>query len=376
MAVRRMVWGEPDPNLVLAAEVGDVGSMKALGRHFYDVGGRGEPAERWLLAAAEVGDGEAMYCLSRVYWDRAVNRYPEGDAEASLSTQWCRRAAETGWPQAVRAMAWKSGIGAEEREPWLRRAAEAGDQHAMTSLARLAEERERPDDAERWYRTAVDHGVTHARTDLSRLLMRQGRLREAEQWVRPEAEAGEVSGIGLLADVLHELGRTDEAATWREKYELLEDQGLDTQSTKSAGTLPQLATVAVTALVTTAVVPFIQALVSKAADDAYGQARNLVRRLMRQDAQRPADAASVESVDESAGATTGEEPPGDEQPGLLIADDTRTGITLFVWSNASDESLRALSSLDMDELSLRRPDQGRVRLVWHPTTGRWHIRGE
>ncbi|MGW5498689.1 hypothetical protein, partial [Streptomyces olivaceoviridis] len=66
----------------------------------------------------------------------------------------------------------------------------------------------------------------------------------------------------------------------------------------------------------------------------------------------------------------------DEEPGLLIADDPEAGITLYLWSNASDEALRALSSLDLDEMTARRPDQGRVRLVWHPATGRWHIRGE
>ena len=67
---------------------------------------------------------------------------------------------------------------------------------------------------------------------------------------------------------------------------------------------------------------------------------------------------------------------GEEEPRLLIADDAEAGITLFVWSNASDEALRALSSLDVDELTVRRPDQGKVRLVWHPSTGRWNIRGE
>ncbi|MET8947654.1 hypothetical protein ABZX30_29980 [Streptomyces sp. NPDC004542] len=138
-----------------------------------------------------------------------------------------------------------------------------------------------------------------------------------------------------------------------------------------SGAAPELATVAATALVTTAVVPFVQALVSKAAEDAYGQARSLVRRMLRQNGQPASTAEPAQPVGEPVG-----EPTDEEEPGLLIADDTEAGITLFMWSNASDEALRALSSLDMDELITRRPDQGRVRLVWHPTSGRWRIRGE
>jgi hypothetical protein len=115
----------------------------------------------------------------------------------------------------------------------------------------------------------------------------------------------------------------------------------------------------VTAAVTTAVVPFIQALAAKVAEGAYGQDRHLVRRLLHRD---------VESSQPP-------EPDADNEPGLVIANDSDAGITLFLWSNASDEALRALSALDLSELTLRRPDQGQVRLVWHSATGTWHIRG-
>jgi hypothetical protein len=115
----------------------------------------------------------------------------------------------------------------------------------------------------------------------------------------------------------------------------------------------------VTAAVTTAVVPFIQALAAKVAEDAYGQARHLVRRLLHRDAE----------------SSQPPEPDADNEPGLVIAIDSDAGITLFLWSDASDEALRALSALDLSELTLRRPDQGLVRLVWHPATGTWHIRG-
>lgn len=360
----RMVWGEPDPNLELAAEAGDVGAMKALGKHLHESRGGLEHAERWLLAAAEAGDHEAMYHLSGIYGDLAVNRHPNGDADEARSADWCRRAAQAGWPEAVRAMSWQSGISDDEREFWLRRAGEGGDPWAMTSLAELAEKRKRPEDAEHWYRMAVAHGMSFVRTHLAYLLMRQGRLGEAEECVRPEAEAGSVRGARQLAEVLEQLGRQQEASAWRETHEALRAREIEESARQPVRAAPELATVAVTALVTTAVVPFVQGLVAKAAEDAYGQARSLVRRMLRANGEPgPADGAVEEST-------------GEEEPGLLIADDAEAGITLFVWSNASDEALRALASLDMDELAVRRPDQGRVRLVWHPATGRWRIRGE
>ncbi|WP_406727383.1 hypothetical protein WJ438_26010 [Streptomyces sp. GD-15H] len=364
MAASRMVWGEPDPNLELAAEAGDVGAMKALGKHLYASRGGLEHAERWLLAAAEAGDHEAMYHLSRIYWDLAGNRRPNGDADEARSVDWCRRAAQAGWPEAVRAMGWTSGISGDEREFWLRRAVEYGDLWAMTSLAELAEKRKQPEDVEHWYRMAIAHGMSSVRTDLAHLLMRQGRLSEAEECVRPEAEAGSVRGVWQLADVLEQLGRQQEASAWRETYEALRAREIEESLRQTSGAAPELATVAVTALVTTAVVPFVQALVAKAAEEVYGQARSLVRRMLRGNGE---PGPAVEAVEEST---------GEEEPGLLIADDAEAGITLFVWSNASDEALRALSSLDMDELAVRRPDQGKVRLVWHPATGRWRIRGE
>ncbi|WP_146228934.1 sel1 repeat family protein [Streptomyces sp. NWU339] len=364
MAASRMVWGKPDPNLELAAEAGDVGAMKTLGKHLHESPGGLEHAERWLLAAAEAGDHEAMYHLSEVYWDFAISRRSNGDADKARSVDWCRRAARAGWPEAVRAMGRKSGISGNEREFWLRHAGEDGDPWAITSLAELAEKRKRPEDAEHWYRMAIAHGLSSVRTDLAYLLMRQGRLSEAEECVRPEAEAGSVRGAWQLADVLEQLGRQQEASAWRETYEALRAREIEESGRQLSRAAPEFATVAVTALVTTAVVPFVQALVAKAAEDAYGQARSLVRRMLRGNGE-PGPAA--EAVEEST---------GEEEPRLLIADDAEAGITLFVWSNASDEALRALSSLDMDELALRRPDRGRVRLVWHPGTGRWRIRGE
>ncbi|GAA2229964.1 hypothetical protein [Streptomyces indiaensis] len=368
MAARRLLRiGESDPHLELAAEAGDVGAMTALGSHLRRSPGRWDRAERWLVAAAEAGGPEAMHCLSTLYWERAVWE-PNGEAYRARSVYWCRRAAQAGWFEAVQLMGTENGISTEEREFWLRRALEGGDRSAMTGLARLARERERPDEAEHWYRMAIDHGLSYVRGEWAFLLLDQGRPNEAEECVRREAEAGSWEAAGHLAAVLRRLGRTQEAATWQAKCDA--GHARDTEREMREGEASprhappgDLVAVVVTALVTTAVVPFIQALVSKAAEDSYGQARGLVLRMLHRNGEPE---ATAEPVEECA---------GEEEPGLLIADDAEVGIALILWSNASDEALRALSSLDLDELTARRPDQGRVRLVWHPATGRWHIRG-
>ncbi|MEU5540616.1 hypothetical protein, partial [Streptomyces sp. NPDC020362] len=74
---------------------------------------------------------------------------------------------------------------------------------------------------------------------------------------------------------------------------------------------------------------------AKVAEDAYEQARELVRRILRRAPTQP---------DASNSAT------------LLVADDPDARITLCLWSNITDEALRALSSLDLNELTAQRPD--------------------
>lgn len=354
------VLGKPDQNIELAAEAGDPGAMRVLGRYLRTVP---EPrsnrleAERWLLAAAEAGDPEAMFELAWVYLDR-------GDDDAWMS--WCRRAAEGGWGGALRAMV-SITAGTDEEESWLRRAAADGARHEMRRLADMLAGKGRADEAEHWYRAAIAHGLSSARGDFASFLIAQDRPAEAEEYVRAEAEAGSWSAAGRLAEILDRLGRTDEAAEWRARADPL---GAPTyEGGVPAG--PGWVEVIVTAVVTTALVPFVQALVSKTADDAYGHARQFIQRLVRRNRTTSSD-----GNDSDADVTPSSSPPAvDASASLAIVQDPDAGISLVLWSNASDEALRALSSLDLDELTLRRPDQGRVHLVWHPASRTWHIRG-
>lgn len=367
-----------DPSLERAAEAGDVQAMRTLGKRLAEY--RPEECQtfgvRWLLAAAEAGDPEAMHCLSDFYVRRVWSGAPTDGDDAAQADHWCRLAAEAGWPAAMRSWAVREGASVSEQEVWLRRAVDGGDTFAIVLLGQLAEEQGVFDDAEYWYRLAYDRNESGAGDRLSNLFRRRGRLSEAVAFFRPGAERGSSADTWQLVIALKEMGREQEAATWRELYDrqYVDEHGRSAPSQSGI-------TIAVAAVVTTAVMPFIQTLVAKVAEDTYEQARGLVRRMLRRGETSPPraqtsddSAADDSSADDSS--ANGSAADDDGQPRLLIADDTETGITLYLWSDASDEALRALSSLDMDELTARRPDQGRVRVVWHPETGTWHVRGE
>ncbi|MCX5367159.1 hypothetical protein OG864_51765 [Streptomyces sp. NBC_00124] len=269
-----------DPNVESAAEAGDPTSMRLLGNYVYRARHERSLAEQWLLAAAEAGDAEAMYDLSRFFWDQAVNKIPQSQTEEAASEAWCRRAAESGWRPAMESMAQRHP---HEQEFWLRRAADDGSPASMLGLAHFLERRGQTAEAEHWYRTAVSNGLPHARRNLASLLAGQGRLAEALRYVRAEAEAAPIGSraAGELADLFQRLGQTDEASVWRAQAEALRlDEGTQEHP---AGTPPDLAAVVLTAVITTAVVPFVQALASKVAEDAYAQARQSVRRLLHRE---------------------------------------------------------------------------------------------
>ncbi|WP_189317339.1 tetratricopeptide repeat protein [Streptomyces brasiliensis] len=326
----------------MAAEASDVRAMKMLGSHYLDdyhqreitrkyskkpLGAdfddhqrrRIEQAEHWFLSAAEAGDPEAMWELSCLCRARSKNDQYHGEANSGTKGYWRWRAAEAGWPAAMCAMG-TCADSVEERESWLRRAAEVRHPHAMQFLGEL--------------------------------LADQGRLVEAESWLRAAMATMQTGAYQRLAVLLREQGRASELA--------------DLHGPAASG--PDLPTLALTAVVTTAVVPFVQSLVAKVAEDAYGQARVLIRRMLRRDRNSPQpsvhiDQATTDFVDA-------------DRTGLVIAEDPDTGVTLLIWSNASDEALRALSALEFNDLVSRRPDQGRVRIVWNAATRTWHIRGD
>ncbi|QEU93122.1 sel1 repeat family protein [Streptomyces kanamyceticus] len=371
-------------HLLVAAEDGDLRAMVLLAGHLHQ-SDQAEQAEPWARAAAEMGDPEGMVCLSRICITMALGgaycvdlaklaelrRDPEFVKQSTRWSDearcWKVKAAEAGQEDAIAALS-RSAESPEERERWLRHGASAGHRHLRSELLRLLREQRRFEEAEPWQRAEAEDGNGDEQLRLARRLIEQGQLEEAEHWFRSAAASARewtaVQAGEKLARFLTDQGRDDEAEQWRRHAREIKTRLL--RESDAGGVHPPYHVseqVVLTALVTTAVLPFIQTLVSKAAEDAYAQARQLIRRLpLRPRGNRSANGpASVSNQTEAR---------------FVIVDDPDTGITLYLSSDVSDEALQALSSFDLSELTARRPDAGRVRLIWHQPSGTWRIRGE
>jgi hypothetical protein len=113
--------------------------------------------------------------------------------------------------------------------------------------------------------------------------------------------------------------------------------------------------VIVTAVVTAAVVPFVQTLVQKAAEDTYVGVRGWLRGLFRSNAD--------------------DDSPGQRQRELLIVRDVdpKLNLSIYVPTEISDRALRGLEQLDVDA-EVNRAGRGKVakvRIYWDEQTGLW-----
>jgi hypothetical protein len=114
--------------------------------------------------------------------------------------------------------------------------------------------------------------------------------------------------------------------------------------------------VIVTAVVTAAVVPFVQTLVQKAAEDTYAGVRDWLRGLFRR-------------------SKADDDSPGQRQRELLIVRDIdpKLNLSIYVPTEISDRALRSLEHLDLDAEAqrARRGKVARVRIYWDEQTGDW-----
>lgn len=321
------------------AEAGDVASMTALGWMYW----RGDPEEAraWWERAAEAGDIEAMKLMARL---------ADGDLESM------DRPAE---------------VDAEAAADWYRRAAAAGDSDSMISLAQRLAGLGRHDEAEEWFRHAIavrdasrtasspgwlsssgerwDMADLDARRGLADVLVRLGRHGEAEGWYRRAAEEGDVAAARELARLLEARDQVAEARRWRDWANV--DVPWEGGTRAAPADLPAIVA---TAVVTAAIVPFVQTLVSKAAADGYDAVRALLDRMFRDHRQGRAG--------------------GDPDDGLLIVLDPRTAAVLNLRPRLPDDAIRALEALDVDALLAERPQKGRMHLTWNAATGMWEVR--
>lgn len=112
-----------------------------------------------------------------------------------------------------------------------------------------------------------------------------------------------------------------------------------------------LTTVAASVALTTAVIPFVQGLVTRAGEETYDLVRRKLRALVRKH-------ADVERHPQA----------GD----LLVVDDPSLPLRLHLRTDVTDEALRALAELDFPALADGRPEHP-ATVSWDPEIRSWRV---
>ncbi|MGY5079568.1 hypothetical protein ACWIGX_21130 [Streptomyces nigrescens] len=323
-----------------AAERGDVFARFRLGKGLLDRGNR-EEAKRWLVPLAEAGHGEAVRALA---WSASRLARTDSAYEAEAE-HWLRREARVSQDRdvlvamAVEMRGWASGRVAEA-EQLVAGLAQEGSARAAGQLAFWDEERD-PAAAVQWYRLAMELGDKSAWSFLGECLSAQGRYAEAKAVYRPYADAGDSFARRKLQEVVRAQGESGTAPE-PEQSEL----------EFRVGGLPDAVA---TAVITAAVLPFLQAVATQAAGDAYAKSRALINRILHREGS--------------------DDPDPCQGPALHLVHDPQTGTRLELrGGELSDEALHMLTLADLDALSA--PDrQGRtVTVYWDREVGLWRRR--
>lgn len=123
----------------------------------------------------------------------------------------------------------------------------------------------------------------------------------------------------------------------------------DRQYIEDEDSAQALGTVLTTAVVTAAVVPFVQALAKKAAEDSYDAVRSLLRKAFRAARKNSAIPA---------------------RPLLVVKnDDPGLNAVLYAKPDMTDEAIRALADLDLGTIT----GSAKVQIFWNERTGSWQI---
>ncbi|MEV7890406.1 hypothetical protein ACWD3I_24385 [Streptomyces sp. NPDC002817] len=320
-----------------AAERGDIFASWRLGRALLAVDDKAQEARHWLTAATRAGHREARI---RLAWLDAGRRLYGSDRRPEVD-QWFRRAAATEGH-----MANMADYRGRHREALLRELAAAGDALSANYLAIQAGRNGDTDAEVRWYARAAELGDDASPLLQGRALEQQGRLEEAEDvYRRAVATADASTGHGasaryLLREVLRSQHKPVPADLQHVEPPPPQFRGEPTH------------TIVATAVVTTALVPFIQALATKAAEEAYGAARSLISRLLHSD-QR---------------ATT----PPPSGPVFYVLQDPQSGTHLELRTGRlDDEALHALTLTDLETLAAPDPAGGTVTIRWDDSVGLW-----
>jgi TPR repeat protein len=351
-----------------AGDTGHVGAMLKAARICYCLG-RGTEEESWLNRAADTDDLAAIqrfrdFLIRNERGQEAVPWYhriaprlaERGDVSAIRNLAEAR--AMEGKHEEALALLERLGfqptvdytrIGGrlagegriEEARKWYERAAAVGDMYSLRQMGRFEERHGSQTEAERWYRQAIEAGALVSMIELAALVEQQGRTDEAELWLR---RCGSYGAEELVA-FLERNGRGRDAEIERSRQNSHSPRiSNGDHASSSAG--PDWPTVVATVTIGTAVLPFIQALVTKAAEDTYEGVRKLLRRVAARNSEEPR--SSVDST-------------------LIIVQDPH--LRLDIRTDAADEALRALSALE----GLAEGEQGDppMKLTWNPETRTW-----
>ena len=329
-----------------AVEAGSTEAMRRLGASLARV----DPAEqeRLYLRAAEAGDRTAVSLLARLY-DKQRRR-PEAEI-------WLRRATEGGfdWSLSSRLALLLAMRGADDEalEVCLLSDDPGGEVH---QLAESLSEEGLQEAADRWMRDAYDLGSALAAVHYAERLERDGDLAGAERLYR---EAGSARA---LVDFLERRGRVAEARSILERRgeterlaEFLERHGdsgaaaaMRDRIQRARPTVPEasadLLTVVATVVTASALVPFVEALIGRMAEDTYDGVRGKLRQLARRFARGSKTAEST----------------------LIVVSDPDSHLRLHMRTDATDEALAALRDVDLSG--------PRGALRWNPETREWEHR--
>jgi hypothetical protein len=337
--------GEGDAWVRRAVEAGSTEAMRRLGAWC----GRHDPAEqeRLYLRAAEAGDRRAFSLLAHFY-DKQGRRSEE--------EIWLRRATERGfdWSLSSR-LALLLAIRGADDEAWevcLRSDDPGGEVH---QLAVSLSEEGLQEAADRWMRDAYDLGSGSAAVYYAERQERDGDLAGAERLYR---EAGSARSLGEFFErrgrvaearsLLEQRGDSEEYAAFLDRHgdsgEAAAMRDRIRRDRPEAAEFEEWVTVVATVVTASALVPFVEALIGRVAEDTYDGVRSKLRKLARK----------LAKGDEPAEST------------LIVVSDPDSRLRLHMRTDATDEALAALRDVDLSG--------PRGALRWNPETRTWEHR--
>jgi tetratricopeptide (TPR) repeat protein len=244
-----------------------------------------------------------------------------------------------------------------EAATWLYRVARHNSPETLQLLVVALVGDHRPEEAELFLRGRIDDGHVNDYPLLARLLTSEGRGDEAELMLYRLAASGKEYGTRYLVEYLRQEGRNEEAETW-----LRRPGPRDSNLPVPAGG-PTVATIVMTATITSAVVPFIQALAAEAAKDAYRGAKSLIRRLCRRQ-----DGSAAQPGDDRAD-------DNEEVIYLLRVRDPELRITLHIRSDTPTKAIEALQGVEVADLVEERDAADPAQLFWDAQRRSWRVMG-